>query len=303
MTVASPPGYCHSPWPCARVRPRWTSAGSGWGWPRSAAPATSTSATPATWPARPTSTAMRAPRPRGARRGVGGRRALLRRGPLLRPRRGVPRLVADRPRAFGRGEVTRRFEVGLHVHRRTGASTPRSTRSRTCRSTRCAARRPRPGRCSATRSALYQIHSATIESGVLEDRAVLDELARLRAGGLRHRLHVDRPAPGRDDRAGGGRPAPSTRAGDVEPAGPSAGPALAAAQRRRARGDHQGGGGQRPADRARRRPGAGRRWRGSWASTPDALALACVLAQPWVDVVLSGASTVPMLAPTSARSR
>ena len=33
--------------------------------------------------------------------------------------------------------------------------------------------------------ALYQIHSATIESGVLDDAAVLDELARLRAGGLR----------------------------------------------------------------------------------------------------------------------
>ena len=32
--------------------------------------------------------------------------------------------------------------------------------------------------------ALYQIHSATIESGVLDDAAVLDELARLRADGL-----------------------------------------------------------------------------------------------------------------------
>jgi len=29
--------------------------------------------------------------------------------------------------------------------------------------------------------------------------------------------------------------------------------------------------------------------------TPDALALAFVLAQPWVDVALSGASTAPML--------
>jgi aryl-alcohol dehydrogenase-like predicted oxidoreductase len=29
--------------------------------------------------------------------------------------------------------------------------------------------------------------------------------------------------------------------------------------------------------------------------TADALALACVLAQPWVDVVLSGASTVAMV--------
>src|SRR4029450_291304 len=31
---------------------------------------------------------------------------------------------------------------------------------------------------------LYQIHSATLDSGVLEDRAVLAELARLRDGGL-----------------------------------------------------------------------------------------------------------------------
>jgi aryl-alcohol dehydrogenase-like predicted oxidoreductase len=34
---------------------------------------------------------------------------------------------------------------------------------------------------------------------------------------------------------------------------------------------------------------------GALGVAPDALALACVLAQPWVDVVLSGASTVPML--------
>ena len=32
---------------------------------------------------------------------------------------------------------------------------------------------------------LYQIHSATLESGVLDDNAVIDELARLRATGLR----------------------------------------------------------------------------------------------------------------------
>src|SRR5205823_5417211 len=32
---------------------------------------------------------------------------------------------------------------------------------------------------------LYQIHSATLESGVLENRSVLQELAKLRAGGLR----------------------------------------------------------------------------------------------------------------------
>lgn len=37
---------------------------------------------------------------------------------------------------------------------------------------------------------LYQIHSATLDSGVLENRAVLDELARLRNGGLRIGLSV-----------------------------------------------------------------------------------------------------------------
>ena len=37
------------------------------------------------------------------------------------------------------------------------------------------------------------------------------------------------------------------------------------------------------------------RWHAGSTLTPDALALACVLAQPWVDVVLSGASTVAML--------
>ncbi|HEU5077074.1 MAG TPA: aldo/keto reductase [Polyangiaceae bacterium] len=37
---------------------------------------------------------------------------------------------------------------------------------------------------------LYQIHSATLESGVLDDEAVLDELARLRRSGLRVGLTV-----------------------------------------------------------------------------------------------------------------
>ena len=32
---------------------------------------------------------------------------------------------------------------------------------------------------------LYQIHSATLESGVLDDSTCCDELARLRADGLR----------------------------------------------------------------------------------------------------------------------
>ena len=38
-------------------------------------------------------------------------------------------------------------------------------------------------------------------------------------------------------------------------------------------------------------------------TTPDALALAAVLAQPWVDVVLSGAATVDTLRSNLARPR
>jgi aryl-alcohol dehydrogenase-like predicted oxidoreductase len=71
---------------------------------------------------------------------------------------------------------------------------------------------------------LYQIHSATLPSGVLEDREVLDELAGLRQSGV----------------------------------------------------------------------GVGLTVTGLGAGA-DAVALAAVLAQPWADVVLSGASTVAML--------
>ena len=141
---------------------------------------------------------------------------------------------------------------------------------------------------------LYQIHSATLESGVFSNGAVLEELARLRAGGLfigftttgpRQRDTIER--------------ALEVGAFDTVQAtynllDPSAGPALAAAHdaglgviikeavangRLTARGDA-------PAllAAARERDVA-----------PDALALAAVLAQPWVDVVLSGASSVEQL--------
>ena len=65
---------------------------------------------------------------------------------------------------------------------------------------------------------------------------------------------------------------------------------------RRAGRHRQGGAGQRPAHRARRRRrAAGRAPRRERGTTPDALALAAVLAQPWADVVLSGAATVDTL--------
>src|SRR5262245_59167603 len=43
---------------------------------------------------------------------------------------------------------------------------------------------------------LYQIHSATLESGVLENRAVLEELGRLRESGLAIGLSVSGPRQG-----------------------------------------------------------------------------------------------------------
>jgi aryl-alcohol dehydrogenase-like predicted oxidoreductase len=141
---------------------------------------------------------------------------------------------------------------------------------------------------------LYQIHSATIESGVLEDRAVLDELAALRAGGVAVGLTTTGPQQADTiDRAVG------TGAFDTVQATwnlheRSAGPALARA--------HEAGLGVivkeavangRLTDRAA--PPALAAAARERAVAVDALALAAVLAQPWVDVVLSGAATVAML--------
>ena len=143
---------------------------------------------------------------------------------------------------------------------------------------------------------LYQIHSATLDSGVLEDRAILNELARLRTQeGWFTGLTVTGP-----HQADTLSRALETGAFDCVQATwnllePSAGPALAAA--------HDAGLGVivkegvangRLTDRGDA-PMLGE-VAGGLGVAPDALALACVLAQPWVDVVLSGASTVPMLA-------
>ncbi len=152
-----------------------------------------------------------------------------------------------------------------------------------------------------SRLRLYQIHSATLESGVLDDRDVLNELARLRAGGLAIGLSVSGPEQG----------AVIRRALEVTVDGvhlfqtvqatwnllePSAGPALADAKQRGCGVIVKEGRRQRATDRRRRR---GRRPRrgceGRPARTVDALALAAVLAQPWADVVLSGAVTASQL--------
>jgi aryl-alcohol dehydrogenase-like predicted oxidoreductase len=138
---------------------------------------------------------------------------------------------------------------------------------------------------------LYQVHSATSESGVLEDRAVLEELARLRASGVSIGLTVTGPKQAntinRALEVGGFDTVQATWNLLEQGAGPALGAAHAAGMgvivkeplangRLTARGDVP-----ELADAA-----------SSAGCTPDALALAVVLAQPWADVVLSGAASV-----------
>jgi aryl-alcohol dehydrogenase-like predicted oxidoreductase len=129
---------------------------------------------------------------------------------------------------------------------------------------------------------LYQIHSATLESGVLDDHAVLSELTALRAGGLTIGLSVSGP-----QQADVIRRALAVRVDGVNPfqsvqatwnlIEPSAGPALAEA--------HDAGWGVIIKEALAN---------GRLASQ-DRIAIAAALANPWVDVVLSGAVTVEQL--------
>jgi aryl-alcohol dehydrogenase-like predicted oxidoreductase len=162
--------------------------------------------------------------------------------------------------------------------------------------------------------ALYQVHSATLESGVLEDKEVLEELARLRASGVKVGLTLSGPAQGETLERALGVTVGGERLFDCVQATwnllePSAGPALALA--------HQAGLGvvvkealangrltARNADPAF----AGQRRlleevAGRLGATLDALALAAVLAQPWADAVLSGAATVEQLGSNAAALR
>jgi aryl-alcohol dehydrogenase-like predicted oxidoreductase len=158
---------------------------------------------------------------------------------------------------------------------------------------------------------LYQIHSATLESGVLQNGPVLDELARLRERGLAIGLSLSGPR----------QTEVLQRALEVNVAGrrlfdcvqatwnllePSAGAALQAA--------HESGMGVivkealangRLTARNQDLAFAGKRQileelATRLETTADALALAAAMAQPWVDVVLSGAATVEQLRSNAA---
>jgi len=141
---------------------------------------------------------------------------------------------------------------------------------------------------------LYQIHSATVDSGVLDDAAVLEELALQRANGLAIGLTVTGPGQAQTiERAlevGGFDTVQATwnlleRSAEL---------ALSEA--------HAAGLGvivKEPLANGRLAARGAIPSLGDAAfdlgSTPDALALAVALAQPWATVVLSGAATVAQL--------
>jgi aryl-alcohol dehydrogenase-like predicted oxidoreductase len=141
---------------------------------------------------------------------------------------------------------------------------------------------------------LYQIHSATLESGVLEDAEVRDELAALRATGVLIGLTTSGPRQAETIEramAVGGFDCVQSTWNLLER---SAGPALAAA--------HEAGWGVIVKEALANGRLTARGEVPQLAATarsagaaPDAVALAWVLAQPWVDVVLSGAATVEQL--------
>lgn len=149
---------------------------------------------------------------------------------------------------------------------------------------------------------LYQIHSATLDSGVLDNAAVLGRLAEIKDAGVRIGLSLSGPAQAETLERALAVKVDGRRLFDAVQATwnllePSAGTALAAARRRGvgvivkealANG--------RLTDRDRSPALAPLRELAAARDTsPDALALAAALAQPWADVVLLGAATVDQL--------
>jgi len=149
---------------------------------------------------------------------------------------------------------------------------------------------------------LYQIHSATIESGVLDDAQVLDQLARLQSEGLAIGLTVT--GPGQADAIRRALEINAKRAHLFQVVQatwnllePSAGPALADAS-------SNGLGvivkeavanGRLTGRNASKEVSPLKRYADLHHTSPDVVAIAAVLSNSWVDVVLSGAATVEQL--------
>ncbi len=153
---------------------------------------------------------------------------------------------------------------------------------------------------------LYQIHSVTLESPALDDAALLAELATLKRGGLRIGLSTSGPRQADvighavEVRVDGERLFDAVQA-TWNLLEPSAGPALAAARNagmgvivKEALANGRLTDRNRDEDFAKQRAPLSREAE-RLGATVDALALAAALAQPWADVVLSGATTVAQL--------
>ena len=137
---------------------------------------------------------------------------------------------------------------------------------------------------------LYQVHSATVSSGVLEDEELRSALAALRAAGVAVGLTVTGTQQAatieRALEVGGFDVVQATWNVHERSAGAALAQAKAAGLRvvvkeAVANGRLADRGAPEPLVRVARRLG----------TTPDAVAIAAVLAEPWTDVVLSGAAT------------
>ncbi len=150
---------------------------------------------------------------------------------------------------------------------------------------------------------LYQIHSATLDSGVLGRRDVLEELARLRDDGLTIGLTVSGPRQAETlwqaiEKREENRPIFGAVQATWNLLEVSAGPAL--------RDAHQAGMGvivkealangrltpRNDEPKFQKKREMLERVAANYETTIDAIALAAILKQPWVDIVLSGAATV-----------
>jgi aryl-alcohol dehydrogenase-like predicted oxidoreductase len=146
---------------------------------------------------------------------------------------------------------------------------------------------------------VYQIHSATLDSGVLDNEKVLDRLGELRSDRLTIGLSTSGPDQATTIRKAmaierDGAPLFATVQSTWNLLEPSAGPALAEA--------HEAGVGTiikesvangRLTARDRR---ASAPLRDAFPDdNPDTIAVAAILAQPWADTVLSGAATTDQL--------
>ena len=239
---------------------------------------------------------------------VGRRGPLRRRGPLVRPGRGVPRRLARR--APGR-PTSRSAPSGATATSATGGSTPTCTRSRTTRwrrsstqrdetlgaarrtgwrSTTCTAPPWRPAcwRTRALHRAMAELRDRGVRVGVSTSGPQQAEVGAARARGHRRRraaVHLRADAPGTCWR-------PRSR--------PALAEAAAAGARCSSRRRWRTAGWRRAARTAVRRRAGCTRWPPSWGSPADVLAVAVGSHQPWADLVLSGAVTPEQLRSNAA---